>query len=211
MDKSRIKRDHNFSYPNRTGENRDWRKNDFSYNPRRMIVDRMQRKDTEKRLFCGILSLVGIMLILVLLLTYLMYDPVNTTRVCVPGFTGGNCEKFDFLGSFVWSVDNYYILDDGLQHRSGIAFRVYAPNANGVSVIVKPELGIETTYSMMLDLKSPIIISKQTEGYWFYNVGSVGVHSEYAYLIETNSGEKEERLIQGGKEAYIFSQSIHVV
>lgn len=148
MDQSRIIRELSSLHPNRTGEDRTWRKNDYSQNPRRMIEDRSHRKAQQRALW-GLLSIVVILLILVILVAFLMYDPVVSSRVCVPGFTGSNCEKSDFIGTFLWSMNEYYTLDDGLQHRNGIAFRVFAPGARNVSVFVKPETGIESTYSMM--------------------------------------------------------------
>lgn len=41
---------------------------------------------------------------------------------------------------------------------------------------------------------------KQVNGYWFYNVGTIGTYSEFAYQIEGEDGSKTIRLIQGGKE-----------
>ena len=150
MDKNRVIRDYNFLHPNRTGENRGWRTGNFRNNPRRIIEDRVHRKTVRRHLLWGVLSMVGIILILVFLLAYLLYDPVETSRICVPGFTGENCEKSNFLGTYLWSVNDYYILDDGLQHRSGIAFRVYAPRAKSVSVgLVETENSDSKSSSMI--------------------------------------------------------------
>ncbi len=48
-----------------------------------------------------------------------------------------------------------------------------------------------------------MISRKQTNGYWFYNAGSVGIHAEYYYQIESETGEFTDHLIQGGKEVYM--------
>lgn len=149
MDQSRYIREFNSSYSNRSSENRDWRKSDFSCNTRRVINDNQTQKDFQKRVVWGVLSFFSVFLILAVFLICLLYNPDIEDRVCVPGFSGIHCERSDFLGSFLWSASEYYILDDGLQHRNGIAFRVYAPNAKVVSVVVKPESGIENEYKMM--------------------------------------------------------------
>ena len=41
----------------------------------------------------------------------------------------------------------------------------------------------------------------QSGGFWFYNIGSIGVNSEYYYEVISNTGESTEHLLQGGKEA----------
>ena len=86
--------------------------------------------------------------VLFVLIIFLTKDRTEDTVLCVPGFVGPYCEKSNFLGTHVWSTDNFYVLADGLQHRKGIAFRVYAPKARAVSLKIKPDVGLEHTYSM---------------------------------------------------------------
>ena len=53
-----------------------------------------------------------------------------------------------------------------------------------------------------------IMSRKQTHGYWFYNVGSIGPGCEYYYTVKSESGMETKHLIQGGKEVYVSSHYI---
>ena len=203
MDQSRYIRDVNSFQWNRTGENRDWRKNDFSSNTRRVIEDHKYQNESQKRLMWSVLSFFFVFLILVIFVTCLLYIPDIEDTICVPGFSGVNCERSDFLGTYLWSASEYYTLDDKMQHRNGIAFRVYAPNAEHVKVLVKPESGIEREYNMKYKLIIYFNCRQQKNGYWFANIGSIGLHSEYVYLITNHDNFTRNHLLQGGKEAYI--------
>lgn len=149
MDQSRFIREFNSLHPNRTGDNREWRKTGSGYNHRRIIEEKTHRKESQKRIAYGVFVIVALFLIISVLLVYLHYDPVDEHIVCVPGFSGDRCERTNFIGTYVWSKNEYYTLSDGLQHRNGIAFRVYAPYAKTVSVLVKPVMGLEAKYKMM--------------------------------------------------------------
>ena len=80
---------------------------------------------------------------------FLKHRPEEETTLCVPGFSGPSCEKSDFIGTYQRSTADYYTLSDGLQHRNGLAFRVYAPRAKSIILHVKPEMGLDNLYSMM--------------------------------------------------------------
>ena len=205
MDQSRHIRDANSFQWNRTGENRDWRKNDFSCNTRRVIEDHQYQNESQKRLMWSVLSFFFVFLILVIFVSFLLYNPDTKDHVCVPGFSGKLCERSDFLGTYLWSASEYYTLNDSMQHSNGIAFRVFAPNANLVKVLVKPESGIERQYNMTYAFIIYFKCRRQKNGYWFYNVGSIGIHCEYIYLIKNHESLIRYHLLQGGKESYLHS------
>lgn len=200
MNESRHYRDMYYLSRHRTGDNRDWRRKGSLQSHRKTTEEKNNKRRAKKRAIWGVTLMICVVLILSALIIYLMKGRTENTVFCVPGFVGPNCEKSNFLGTHIWSTDDFYVLADGLQHRKGIAFRVYAPRARAVSLKVKPDVGLEHSYTMMLFLSSYMSRRKQANGYWFYNAGSVGVHAEYYYQVESETGEFTDHLIQGGKE-----------
>lgn len=146
----------------------------------------------------SILLIVGAIVALYL---FLKHRPEEVTTLCVPGFSGPSCEKSDFIGTYQWSTADYYTLSDGLQHRNGLAFRVYAPQAQAIVLHLKPEMGLDNSYSMMWERIRFVTCRPQSGGFWFYNIGSIGVNSEYYYEVISATGESTDHLLQDGKEA----------
>lgn len=143
-----------------------------------------------RRLIIAIFVVLAVIITVVALILFFRERDPTVTRVCPPGFTGEQCERSDFLGSLTWYADDFYTLDDGFQYRNGLAFRIYAPSAKSVTIHCVSFSGASSSYKMI----------KQDSGHWFYDVGGIGLGSEY-YVTLTNSNEKQYRhLIQNGKE-----------
>lgn len=149
MQNNQYVRDFNYLHRYQTGGERDWRKTDSFKNPRRVIEGNAKKRAAKRNAVYGVLVMIAIVVFLIVLLLLLLPDRSENARVCVPGFTGPNCERSSFLGTYIWSTTEFYKLDDGLDHCQGIAFRVYAPLAKSVSVLTKPRNGVETAYSML--------------------------------------------------------------
>ena len=149
MSNNQFVRDFSYLHRYQIGEERDWRKTDSFKNPRRVIEKSAKKRTAKRNAMYGVLSMIVIVVFLIALLMWLLHDQPDESRTCVPGFTGSNCERSSFLGTYVWSTTEFYKLDDGLDHCQGIAFRVYAPLAKSVNVLTKPRNGVETAYSMM--------------------------------------------------------------
>lgn len=140
-----------FSYMHRYqySDNRDWRQNSSYHNTREAVIKASEKKEFKKRAYRGVFAMIVIVVIMMFLLYLLFVDnTTTTTRICVPGFVGEHCDRSNFIGTYFWSTNDFYTLDDGLQHRNGLAFRVYAPNAAYVLVNVKSPGSMEVHYNM---------------------------------------------------------------
>lgn len=133
----------------RTGDGRDWRTKSVQQNTRQIIEENYNQRKARNKVVAGISALCVVFLVLLAAILFLLEDRAEQSRLCVPGFVGENCEKSDFLGTFAWSTNEFYVLSDGLQHRKGIAFRVYAPRAQSVVLKLLPVAGVDHSYSMM--------------------------------------------------------------
>lgn len=74
--------------------------------------------------------------------------PEPEEKECPPGFSGDNCDSTSFIGSLLWSADKFYTLSDGILYKKGIAFRVYAPSALRVIVLISVHGGVEEEFPM---------------------------------------------------------------
>lgn len=139
-----------FSYMHRYqySDNRDWRQSSSYENTRTIVAKAIKQKEYKKRAIYGIIAMIVIVVILMILLYLYFVDNTTTTRLCVPGFSGVHCDRSNFIGTYFWSTNDFYTLDDGLQHRNGLAFRVFAPKAAYVIVNVKSPGSIEVHYNM---------------------------------------------------------------
>lgn len=75
--------------------------------------------------------------------------PEPEEKECPPGFSGDNCDSTSFIGAFIWSSDKFYTLSDGFSYKKGIAFRVFAPAAMRVIVLISVHGGVEQEFPMM--------------------------------------------------------------
>lgn len=76
-------------------------------------------------------------------------DPGSEVIECPPSFSGKDCQSTAFIGSYLWSDSKVYRLADGQLYSKGIAFRVYAPQAESVSVITSMPGEDERVSSML--------------------------------------------------------------
>lgn len=74
--------------------------------------------------------------------------PEPEKKECPPGFSGDNCDSTSFIGASIWSSDKFYTLSDGFLYKKGIAFRVYAPSARRVIVLISVHGGVEQEFPM---------------------------------------------------------------
>ena len=126
---------------------RDWR---IGKNSGRRII---QHDKKSKSRVCLIIALVIIVLLIVLsIVLIVVYNnrsiPDPEVIECPPGLSGEYCDSTQFIGTLVWSGDTLYTLSDGLLYKKGIAFRVYAPSALRVMVLVSVPGGAEQEYPM---------------------------------------------------------------
>ena len=65
---------------------------------------------------------------------------------CPPGFTVGDCERMDFLDTYIWTESkNYRVGNSECSH--GVAFRTWAPAATSVQVIIQNDTS-SASYAM---------------------------------------------------------------
>ena len=142
----------------RSSDHQEWKKKSIHQNPRQMIEENFNQRKARNRVVGGIVVLCLVFLLLGGIILSLLGDRAETSLLCVPGFVGTNCEKSNFLGTFAWSTNDFYVLADGLQHRKGIAFRVFAPRARSVRLNVLPVTGTDHSYYMMYVAEKEIVI-----------------------------------------------------
>ena len=145
---SRYMREFSYMHRYQYSENRDWRQSSTYQHTQAIVSKTVKRKEYKKRAIYGIFAMIGLVVILVYLLYLYFVDNTTTTRLCVPGFSGVHCDRSNFIGTYFWSTNDFYTLDDGLQHRNGLAFRVLAPKAAYVIVNVKSPGSMEVHYNM---------------------------------------------------------------
>ena len=145
-------RDYTFFHRHQTGDNREWRKKNAYNFPKKLTTLENNKKKYCRRAFWGIVVMLVLLLFLISLILLLFHDTSESVRICVPGFSGIHCDRSNFIGTYSWSTNEFYTLDDGLQHRDGIAFRVYAPNAAYVILNIKSVGATECHYNMTYSL-----------------------------------------------------------
>lgn len=84
-------------------------------------------------------------------------EPIEVVTECPPGFSGKDCQSTSFIGSYLWSDTKVYRLVDGRYYSKGIAFRVYAPGADGVNVVTFSPNEDERITAMMYALTKPFL------------------------------------------------------
>src|SRR5262245_23338726 len=67
-----------------------------------------------------------------------------------------------------------------IPHAKGVAFRVWAPHAEAVSVV--------GTFDNWDKAKHPLT-RENPEGYWYADVSSAKIGDEYRFILKTSSGE----------------------
>lgn len=140
-----------YSVSSRYGENenREWRRAGTNQSRRLRTDNRRTKANSRRRVYVGILIMLGIVVIISILLVSIFRKDPETRRNCVPGFAGSRCERSDFLGTYSWTSSQFYTLDDGLLYNSGVAFRLYAPKAYSVSLTCKPKGSTDRSYTML--------------------------------------------------------------
>ena len=187
----------NSSYRHNGNINRDWRQtNDVS---RRVSPTSKPSRTRWGLLGFTVLTLLCIIVIIIVLVSHRTPDnPGGDVTECPPGFTEQNCQSTSFIGSSIWSEAKAYKLADGQYYSNGIAFRVYAPQADSIDVITSIS-SVDTRRTPMQYVFSYFIINrKQENGFWFANVGGVGIDCQFAYSISRNNNP-EMHLIQNGE------------
>ena len=67
-------------------------------------------------------------------------------NVCPPGFDYGECEKKDFLDTYVWKPMKTYIVNN-VECKHGVAFRIWSPLVEQVQVSIT-DYTKTSTYNM---------------------------------------------------------------
>ena len=83
----------------------------------------------------SILILISFIVILCVVLT--SGDPEGPVVSCPEGFSAPDCYRSDFKGHMFWKSSVPYSVNGVDNYYYGVAFRMYAPRATGVSVTIK--------------------------------------------------------------------------
>ena len=188
----------NASFRNTTDFNRDWR-NNRNYSRRNLNAPSARNNRRLIALAVSVLLILICVIIIIVLFSKNSDTPGEEIIECPPGFNGNGCQNSDFIGSLVWSDAKFYKLVDEKYYNRGIAFRVYAPGAESVSVLTKmPEEEERSSAMKYYPFCTFSSFRRQDDNYWFYNVGGVGYGCEFAYEVRGN-GKSAIHLIQNGK------------
>ena len=93
--------------------------------------------------------IISVIIVIVVSISNHNVVPEPEEKECPPGFSGDNCDSTSFIGAFIWSSDKFYTLSDGFSYKKGIAFRVFAPAALRVIVLISVHGGVEQEFPMM--------------------------------------------------------------
>ena len=96
---------------------------------------KVQRNMSTKSMF--FLSISSVLLFTLTVITILLGAGVITwgyATICPEGFNLPNCERMDFLDTYIWQGNKKYKIDSH-ECYYGVAFRTWAPMASAVSVI----------------------------------------------------------------------------
>ena len=75
--------------------------------------------------------------------------PPEEPITCAPGFSGEKCDSTSFIGSQSWSDTSSHKLSDGKYYSYGTAFRLFAPSATAVQILISNDGEVEQSYDMM--------------------------------------------------------------
>ena len=126
----------NASFRNTTDFNRDWR-NNRTYSRRNLNAPSARNNRRLIALAVSVLLILICVIVIIVLFSKNSDTPGGEEIECPPGFMENGCQSSNFIGSLVWSDSKLYKLVDEEYYNHGIAFRVYAPGAEGVSVLTK--------------------------------------------------------------------------
>ena len=97
---------------------------------------RIKKNISVSRTACYAAAMLLIFLWIVLfLLVYLDVVTWGKQRVCPPGFDYGECERTDFLDSYIWKPMRTYNVN-GVDCKYGVAFRIWSPVVDKVEVSI---------------------------------------------------------------------------
>lgn len=136
------------SYRHTGYSNRDWRQNN---GVSRKVTETPKATKTKWGLIIALLiTLICIIsIIIVILINKPSDNPDEGENECPPGFTEVGCQSVSFIGTSAWSGSKVYKLEDGRFYSYGIGFRVYAPEATSVSILLRISELNEKTFKMM--------------------------------------------------------------
>lgn len=110
---------------------------------------RIKKNISVSRTACYAATMLLIFLWIVLfLLVYLDVVTWGKQRVCPPGFDYGECERTDFLDSYIWKPMRTYSVN-GVDCKYGVAFRIWSPVVDKVEVSITDYVKT-TDYDMKL-------------------------------------------------------------
>ena len=98
------------------------------------------------------------LIVLWIVLFALVYFKILTwgeRNVCPPGFDYGECEKKDFLDTYIWKPMKTYVVN-GVECKYGAAFRIWSPVVEQVRVSVT-DYTKTSTYDMTYIIVSIVI------------------------------------------------------
>ena len=117
-----------------------FRAKDRKYRDKGYIVDRYGRPVRKKKVkrTWNVRPLIWLVILFALFISL----PLS----CPPGFTVGDCERMDFLDTYIWTESkNYRVGNSECSH--GVAFRTWAPAATSVQVIIQNDTS-RASYAM---------------------------------------------------------------
>ena len=133
-----------------------FKKQDKKLRERGYVVDRFGRPVKKRKLkrehpktqiaiyyvSCGVIFVWGGVVVLV----YVKGLTWGERNVCPPGFDYGECEKKDFLDTYVWKPMKTYVVNN-VECKHGVAFRIWSPLVEQVQVSIT-DYTKTSTYNM---------------------------------------------------------------
>lgn len=133
---------------------RDWRQNNETS---RRVTETPRATRSRWCLLLASLFTILCIIFIVIIIWNVSDEPIEVVTECPPGFSGKDCQSTSFIGSYLWSDTKVYRLVDGRYYSKGIAFRVYAPGADGVNVVTFSPNEDERITAMMYALTKPFL------------------------------------------------------
>ena len=128
---------------------REWRSGKITS---RRVIEKPRSSSSIKRYLIGaaVFLIVCIIIAVIMVVKNRGSDiPPEEPISCAPGFSGERCDSTSFIGSQSWSDTLSHKLSDGKYYSYGIAFRVFAPSATTVQILVSNNEEVEKSYDMM--------------------------------------------------------------
>ena len=128
---------------------REWRSGKITS---RRVIEKPRSSSSIKRYLIGaafFLIVIIVIAVIVVVRNRGSDIPPEEPITCAPGFSGEKCDSTSFIGSQSWSDTLPHRLSDGKYYSYGIAFRIFAPSATTVQILVSNNGEMEKSHEMM--------------------------------------------------------------